>query len=267
MRIQVVSPVVVLVIGAAMLAFAPLRLYSAGAGSNVRTPMLVELFTSEGCSSCPPADKFLQTLDGQPIPGAEIIVLSEHVDYWNHIGWRDPYSASFYSQRQSVYAKRFGLDSVYTPQMVVDGTSQFVGSNSGQADKAFRKALVVPKLPVHLSSISADAANTLHAHLETGTLDSSFGLREAEVYVAVALSRAESQVSAGENSGHKLTHVSVVKSLTKIGALKQGQVLTQDVRLTLEPGSDARKLRLIAFVQEPRQGRVLGAASMPVTAR
>jgi len=267
MRIQVVSPVVVLVIGAAMLAFAPLRLYSAGAGSNVRTPMLVELFTSEGCSSCPPADKFLQTLDGQPIPGAEIIVLSEHVDYWNHIGWKDPYSASLYSQRQSAYAKRFGLDSVYTPQMVVDGTSEFVGSNSGQAEKALRKALGAPKLPVHLSSISADASNTLHAHLETGTLDSSFGLREAEVYVAVALSRAESQVSAGENSGHKLTHVSVVKSLTKIGALKQGQVLTQDVRLTLEPGSDARKLRLIAFVQEPRQGRVLGAASMPVTAR
>ena len=76
-----------------------------------------------------------------------MIVLSEHVDYWNHIGWKDPYSASFYSQRQSAYANRFGLDSVYTPQMVVDGTSEFVGSNSGLADKAFRKALGVPKLP------------------------------------------------------------------------------------------------------------------------
>ena len=148
-----------------------------------------------------------------------------------------------------------------------DGTSEFVGSNSDQADEAFRKALGVPKIPVRLSSISADASNTLHAHLETGALDSSFGSREAEVYVAVALNRAESQVSAGENSGHRLTHVSVVKSLTRIGALKQGQVLAQDVQLKLEPGSDSRSLRLIAFVQEPRQGRVLGAASMPVSTR
>lgn len=267
MKIPVVSVMVVLSIGAWMLAFAPQRLHGADAGSDVRTPVLVELFTSEGCSSCPPADKFLQTLDGQPIPGANMIVLSEHVDYWNHIGWKDPYSASFYSQRQSAYAKRFGLDSVYTPQMVVDGTSEFVGSNSGLADKAFRKAVGVPKLPVHLSLISADASNTLHAHLETGALDASFGAREADVYVAVALNRAESQVSAGENAGHRLAHVSVVKSLTKVGALKQGQVLAQDVQLKLGFGSDSSGLRLIAFVQEPRQGRVLGAASMPVDTR
>jgi hypothetical protein len=267
MNIPAVSVIVVLSIGAWMLAFGPQRLHGADAGWDHGAPVLVELFTSEGCSSCPPADKFLQTLDGQPIPGADMIVLSEHVDYWNHIGWKDPYSASFYSQRQSAYAKRFGLDSVYTPQMVVDGTSEFVGSNSVQADKAFRKALGVPKIPVHLSSISADASNTLHAHLQTGTLDSSFGSRDADVYIAVALNRAESQVSAGENSGHRLTHVSVVKSLTRIGALKQRQVLAQDVQLKLEPGSDSRNLRLIAFVQEPRQGRVLGAASMPVSAR
>src|SRR6266849_2247224 len=267
MKIPDVSVAVVLSIGAWILAFESQPLHGSDAGADLRTPVLVELFTSEGCSSCPPADRFLQKLDGQPIQGAEMIVLSEHVDYWNHIGWKDPYSASFYSERQSAYAKRFGLDSVYTPQMVVDGTSEFVGSNSGLADKAFRKALGVPKLPVHLSSISADASNTLHAHLETGTLEASFGSREAEVYVAVALNRAESQVSAGENAGHRLAHVSVVKSLTKIGVLKQGQVLAQDVQLKFEPGSDSRSLRLIAFVQEPRQGRVLGAASMLVSAQ
>ena len=263
MKIPLASVMVVLSMGAWILALAPQPLH----GSDARTPDLVELFTSEGCSSCPPADRFLQELDGQPIQGAEMIVLSEHVDYWNHIGWKDPYSASFYSQRQSAYARRFGLDSVYTPQMVVDGTSEFVGSNSGLADKAFRKALGVAKLPVHLSSISADASNTLQAHVETGTLEASMGAREADVYVAVTLDRAESQVSAGENSGHRLTHVSVVKSLTKIGALKQGQGLAQDVQLKLERGSDSRGLRLIAFVQEPRQGRVLGAAAMLVTAQ
>ena len=151
--------------------------------------------------------------------------------------------------------------------MVVDGTSEFVGSNSGLADKAFRKALSVAKLPVHLTSVSADASNILHAHLETGALDASFSSREADVCVAVAVNRAESQVSAGENAGHRLVHVSVIKSLTKVGALKQGQALAQDVQLKLGPGSDSSGLRLIAFVQEARQGRVLGAASMPVNMR
>jgi hypothetical protein len=263
MKIPLVSVLGALSIGTGIWALAPQFLR----GSDVRTPVLVELFTSEGCASCPPADRLLQELDGQPIQGAEVIVLSEHVDYWNHMGWKDPYSAVFYSERQSAYAKRFGLDSVYTPQMVVDGTSEFVGSNSELADKALQKAVGVPKLPVHLSSISADASNTLHAHLETGTLNAALGSREADVYLVVALNRAESQVSAGENSGHRLEHVSVVKGLTKIGALKQGQGLAQDVQLKLEPGSDSRSLRLIAFVQEPRQGRVLGAASLLVSAQ
>ena len=196
-----------------------------------------------------------------------MIVLSEHVDYWNRIGWKDPYSATFYSQRQSVYANHFGLDSVYTPQMVVDGTTEFVGSNSRLADNAFRNALGVPKLPVRLSSISADASNILHAHLETGALDSSFGSREADVYLAVALNRAESQVSAGENAGHRLAHVSVVKSLTRIGSLKQGQAFAQDVQLKVVPGSNSSGLRVIVFVQESRQGRVLGAALMAVNTR
>ncbi|HKF06154.1 MAG TPA: DUF1223 domain-containing protein [Candidatus Sulfotelmatobacter sp.] len=230
---------------------------------NGRTPVLVELFTSEGCSSCPPADRFLEKLDHQPVTGAEMIVLSEHVDYWNHIGWKDPYSAHLYSERQSLYGKRFGLDSVYTPQMVVDGSSEFVGSNPALADEAFANALTVPKISVHLSLLSADASG-VQVHLDTGALGPSFGAREAEVQIAVALSRAESQVSSGENAGHRLTHVSVVRSLTKVGILKRGQGLSQDVHVNLGSGSESQNLRLIAFVQEPQQGRVLGAALLPL---
>jgi len=229
--------------------------------------VLVELFTSEGCSSCPPADRLLEKLDQQPIPGAEMVVLSEHVDYWNHIGWKDPYSAHSYSDRQSAYATRFALDSVYTPQMVVDGATEFVGSDSGLAERSFQKALRNPKIPLSLSSILVDSSNTLHARLETGTLEASFGLPKAEIYLAVALNHAESQVSAGENSGHRLVHVSVVRSLTKLAALSQGQKLAEDAQIKLEPGSDTRNLRLIAFVQEPGQGRVLGAAALPVVAK
>jgi hypothetical protein len=233
--------------------------------SNGRTPVLVELFTSEGCSSCPPADAFLQKLDQQPIAGEETIVLSEHVDYWNHIGWKDPYSARFYSDRQGTYARRLGLNDVYTPQMVVDGTSQFTGSDAALANKAFATALTKPKIAVRLSSISLGTTNVLLAHLETGALQESFGLRDADVYVAVALNRAESQVSGGENSGRRLSHTAVVKSIVKVGRLRKGQAFAEDVQLKLDPGTDARNLRLIAFVQEPGQGRVIGAAEQTVS--
>jgi len=228
------------------------------------TPVLVELFTSEGCSSCPPADALLQKLDRQPIAGEQMIVLSEHVDYWNHIGWKDPYSARFYSDRQNTYARRLGLDDVYTPQMVVDGTSQFTGSDAALAGKAFAKALNKPKMAVRLSSVSLATPNVLSAHLETGALPESFGLREADVYVAVALNHAESQVSGGENSGRKLSHTAVVKSIVKVGRFKKGQTFAQDVQLKVEPGTDASNLRLIAFVQEPGQGRVIGATEQTV---
>jgi hypothetical protein len=238
----------------------------ADAVGTMRTPVLIELFTSEGCSSCPPADTLLQKLDQQPIAGAELIVLSEHVDYWNHIGWKDPYSARFYSERQSAYGRRFGLDSVYTPEMVVDGMTEFVGSNASLANQAFEKALHRPKLPVRLSSISV-TSHLLTGHLETGSLDKSYGTGHADVYLVLALNRAESRVSAGENAGHNLQHVSVARRISKIGAVKQGQALSQEVQVKLGPGEDSGNLRLIAFVQESRQGRVLGAAAVRVNAR
>src|SRR5215468_9310116 len=121
---------------------------------STTTPVLVELFTSEGCSSCPPADKFLQKLDQQPIPGVQVIVLSEHVDYWNHIGWKDPYSAKFFSDRQSAYSGNFGLATVYTPQMVVDGAAQFTGSDSETAAHEIETARNRQNVQVSISDVS-----------------------------------------------------------------------------------------------------------------
>src|SRR6266851_780391 len=105
-----------------------------GDGSSGRSPVIVELFTSEGCSSCPPADDLLARLQkSQPVPNAEIIALEEHVDYWNELGWADPFSSSRYRERQNDYARIFQVDSVYTPQMVVNGQAGFSGSDSEQA--------------------------------------------------------------------------------------------------------------------------------------
>jgi hypothetical protein len=259
MKILLTSTLAILLATASTL----IRASDMSSTSDSRTPVLVELFTSEGCSSCPPADALLQKFDHQPIAGEQLIVLSEHVDYWNHIGWKDPYSSRFYSDRQGTYAQRLG-DDVYTPQMVVDGTSHFVGSDTALAGKALAKALTTPKIAVALSSVSPGATNVLLAHLETGELLESFGLRDADVCVAIALNHAESQVSGGENSGRKLSHIAVVKSIVKVGRLKKGQTFGQDVQLKLDPGTDAHNLRLIAFVQEPGQGRVIGAAELSV---
>ena len=229
------------------------------------SPVLVELFTSEGCSSCPPADRLLQDLDrSQPVAGAELIVLSEHVDYWNHIGWADPYSSRFFSDRQSAYSDRFRLGSVYTPQMVVDGTTEFVGNDSHLASQACEKARRVEKIPVRISAISLESPDTLRAHVETDPLPESSKARKAEIYV-VALNHAESQVLRGENEGRRLTHVAVVQSLTKVGSVEKGKRFVQDVRIKLDPRTDPANLRVIAFLQESSLGPVLGAALQRVT--
>jgi hypothetical protein len=225
------------------------------------SPVLVELFTSEGCSSCPPADALLQQLDRtQPVAGAQLIVLSEHVDYWNHIGWTDPYSSRFFSDRQSAYSDRFSLNSVYTPQMVVDGTSEFVGNDSHLASQAVQKSLAAQKIAVHISGISLDGANTLRAHVDADALPETFKARKADVYFVVALNHAESQVLRGENGGRRLTHVGVVQSLTKIAGLEAGKNFSQDVRVKLDSRTDVNNLRVIAFVQQAGQRQVLGAA-------
>lgn len=235
------------------------------AADRASVPILVELFTSEGCSSCPPADAFLQKLDGQPIAGAEFIVLSEHVDYWNHDGWKDPYSSASLTERQNGYSTRFHLNSIYTPQMVVDGSHQFSGSDAKAAQQAVDEALATTKIPVRISGLSAYGAH-VRVHVEADALDSSRHVQSAEVFVVVALNHAESQVLRGENANRRLSHTAVVRKISKVGKVKVGEQFAHDVELKLDSSADLGNLRLIAFLQDPATGKVVGAAMKTVEA-
>ena len=227
-------------------------------------PVLVELFTSEGCSSCPPADAMLVNLDRmQPVPGAQIIVLSEHVDYWNHDGWMDRYSSSAITQRQDEYKPRFKLNDVYTPEMVVDGDTQFNGSDAKAAVHAIEEARSKPKVGVRISSVSVDG-KAVHLHVDADALPASSGVHKADIFVAIALNSAESQVLRGENKGRDIKHVAVALTVTKVGTAEDHGSFSRDVVVKLPNAAEAANLRVIAFVQKSDAGPVLGAALLPV---
>lgn len=232
-------------------------------GADVR-PVLVELFTSEGCSSCPPADAMLEKMDSSsPVPSEQLVVLSEHVDYWDHDGWKDPNSSAAFTERQQEYVHAMKLDSPYTPQLIVDGTTVLKNGDYAQWDKTFQDEAAVPKSPVHITDISIDPGtpSVLKARIQA---DGSSLPRNAEVWVAVALNHVQSEVLHGENGGKRLTHVAVVTQLTKLGKLSKGKQFDEPVDLKLKSGVDTNNVRIVAFVQESGPGRVLGAAMRKV---
>jgi len=227
---------------------------------TVAHPVLVELFTSEGCSSCPPADALLQRLDElQPIAGAQLIVLSEHVTYWDHEGWKDPNSSSALTDRQASYETVLGEKEVFTPQLIVDGTHEVQMNHLPQMEEVLNQARDTPKIPVRIADATVDPADPtiVTARIQT---DPTPDKHHADVYVALALSHVESQVLKGENGGKHLVHVAVVQQLTKLGKLPKDKPFTQDVQLKLKPGVSAKNVRIIAFVQESGPGKLLGAA-------
>jgi hypothetical protein len=222
-------------------------------------PVLLELFTSEGCSSCPPADRLLEILDQkQPVVGADLIVLSEHVDYWDRLGWKDPFSSSQYTARQQEYTNKFNLDGVYTPQLVVDGRYGFVGSDGREASSAIQRAIRERKIPISISNATRDG-NRVTAHIELPVVD-SFKDRRGILYVALADNRAESHVARGENAGRSLAHVAVTRILKPVGTIDLGSVFAKEVTLTIQPGVGTNGSRLVAFIQDPKSGHVLGVA-------
>jgi hypothetical protein len=229
-------------------------LWSLSAQTPPAIPVGVELFTSEGCSSCPPADRLLGDLDrNQPFPGIQLIVLSEHVDYWNTLGWIDPYSSREFSARQQRYSETLHVPDVYTPQAVIDGTSQVVGNSASKLQAAIQQARRQKKIPLRLAATRDEKG--IHVNLRA----LKTAPRNAEVYFALAEDSVTSKVSAGENSGHMLTHTAVVRSLTKAGKFSAAgeSGITLDLKTSSRWGS---RIRVIALVTDHDGGRILAAA-------
>ena len=219
-----------------------------------RVPVLVELFTSEGCSSCPPADALLMDLDlRQPVAGAEVVALGEHVDYWNELGWKDRFSSADYSQRQDRYAARFHLGSVYTPQMVINGRTEFVGNDPSRAAAAIADA--AQRRGTQPGIAIAAAGNVVDVNITNA------GPHPLDVLLAITESDLSTQVGRGENHGRLLRHTAVVRDLRKIGKTTSGQFAARP-QLPLKPDWRHDKLRAVIFLQDPSTLEIVGAAQV-----
>jgi hypothetical protein len=243
---------------------ASILLWGAAAAQDRRVPVVVELFTSEGCSSCPPAETLLARLErSQPVSGARVIALEEHVDYWNQLGWPDPFSSAQFRARQNDYALAFRVESIYTPQMVVNGRAGFVGDDSGAAYQQISEAAQFPLTVLDLKAARNPQDGAL-LDLAVHISDRRSKPRPANLYLAVTESDLTSNVTRGENAGRLLRHAPVVRSFGVIGKIDpQG---TQDGQMlsTLRLPAEWRRenLRAVVFVQEPDTLRITGAATV-----
>jgi hypothetical protein len=233
--------------------------------------VVVELFTSEACSSCPPADQLLLRLGAassgtilrgpqQPIPappGVEVIALGEHVDYWDDLAWKDRFSSPLFSARQQDYGKAFHLESVYTPQIVVNGQKEMLGSDSRAVRDAILKAAKEAHAEVSISMASPQTISFSVSKLPPGS-------HEADILLGVTEDGLNTPVHGGENNGHRLFHSAVVRSITNVGRLdpKRPGEYSATAQLNLRPDWIRANLRLVLFVQDRTNRHIVGAASV-----
>jgi hypothetical protein len=220
-------------------------------GAHAAEPVaLVELFTSQGCSSCPPADSLVAELASEARSGEQpLVVLSFHVDYWNGLGWTDPYSAPTWTERQRAYARTLGESRIYTPQVVVDGTAHAVGSNRSLVKGLIAGALAKPAV----ATVSGEATvvdGGVKVRVRTEGAPST-----AQVFAALVEPTRSNVVPRGENAGRTLTHANVVRALAVVPA-------SGEVTLTVPRGVDADAVEVVAWVQDRLTNAVLGAAAL-----
>jgi len=208
---------------------------------------VLELFTSEGCSSCPPADRLLPQLATE---NANIIPLSFHVDYWNHLGWTDPFSNAEFSDRQREYGRQFRLESVYTPQLVINGEFELVGSNRSTAEVDIKNALnEKAKVEVKVEEVKKENNKLSVSCTLTGNID------QTNMMAALVQKHAEMKVRAGENSGAKLSHTNVVRAFVQKPAERN---LKFEIEIPKNLADD--NMQLILFTQEKKGLKITGLA-------
>ena len=230
-----------------------------------RTAVLVELFTSEGCSSCPPADQLLMRLDAQQfVAGALVIPLSEHVEYWNGLGWRDPFSAPMFTERQQEYAGVLTAGLLYTPQMVVDGLTELIGSQRDVAHQAIARAAVAPKAAIALALTGGGGRSAVSVEVTISGVARLGPRGDADLWLAVTEDGLVTDVRRGENANRRLPHAAVVRRLEKIETLPTPAPdrFTASAQVPLDPDWHDGSLRLVAFLQERESRRVLGVTQI-----
>ncbi len=216
-------------------------------------PVIVELFSSEGCSSCPPADTWLASLDRtQPIEGVSVIALEEHVDYWDRLGWRDPFGQPQFGDRQVEYARALADRRTYTPEIVLDGSSTVPSGDEPQAARDLRASASQPRARVSLSR-QGDRVGVDVVDVPGG--------EDVEIWFAITESGLSTDVPRGENSGRHLAHAPIVRVLRKVGVARAGPVHF-DTQVAVDAAWAAQSLRFVAFVQQTRSRRIVGANAL-----
>lgn len=247
-----------ILIGLNLLLLFGINVFYTFAQQSPRTPVIVELFTSEGCETCPPADKYLsKLLKEQPIPGVEIIALNEHVDYWNRPEWTDKFSSPQFSNRQKYYAVFFKRDEIFTPQLVVDGTREITAKDG---NKLLAESTKNSKATVDLRIREADE-RSIKLNINIENLPVVPNQDKTLVLVAVTENNLASNVTGGENGGRKLEHSAVVRYMKTVGELQAG---IKNLSAQIEFGKDWKRenLSIVAFVQAAQSRQIIGAAKV-----
>ena len=259
MRMRRISALAILVFGIACVGIAYISVL--GKTTEAGTPrkaVVVELFTSEGCSSCPPADELLGRLRRDlSAKNVQVIPLGFHVDYWDGLGWKDRFSSAKFTQRQEQYAQALRVDGPYTPEMVVDGAVEFVGNDAGRAQSTIRQQ--ASQLETAQVKIAAAGADQLSVQVKGPAAPSSGG--NALVMLAITEDNLSTQVGSGENGGRTLHHAAVVRDLRQVGTLKDGGIETT-VPLNLQKDWKRNDLHAVVFIQNGPSGKIEGAASV-----
>jgi hypothetical protein len=231
-----------------------------------KQPVVVELFTSEGCSSCPPADTLLKSLsEEQPLNGIEILALEEHVDYWNSAQWVDPFSSIDFSLRQQQYAAALRAGDVFTPQMIVDGSAQLVGSRTREAKEQIRWAAARQKGRLLLTSVPASKEHTRSFELRLDPSSAALNSSPLELWIAVTEKGLHSSVTGGENSGETLQHAPVVRLLHKQQSITLPLTNPINVSVNLHKSWNAANLTVVAFLADPKSHQIQAAGYSPIS--